>query len=191
MKIHIDENILNKEGYTLSDFAMLLFYLKQDKTIEEACDKLWEKGLLVKDIDGFTINKVKFEELQNLMATISSPEDIEKRAERLSPILRNLYPKGKKPGTAYYWPDSKVNIAKKLLGFFKKYGSDYTDEEIIQATKNYVSGFNGDYTYMHLLKYFISKRDKITGEEKSELASYIDNMNSPEVQNDNWLTELK
>lgn len=191
MKINIDENILNKEGFTLSDFSMLLFHLKKDKTIEEACEKLWEQGFLIKDVNGYSINKVKFEELQNLMATISSPENIQKRAERLSPILREIYPKGKKPGTTYYWQDSKVNIAKKLLVFFKKYGSGYTDDEIIQATRNYVSAFNGDYTYMHLLKYFISKRDIVTGEEKSELASYIDNQSAGEVQNDNWLTELK
>ena len=81
-----------------------------------------------------------------------------------------------------------------------KYG-EYSDEQIIQATKAYVDSFNGNYTYMQLLKYFIWK-NKVTGEEvvrgrivgevekQSQLAAWIEDAPEKTVNND-WDVTLR
>lgn len=99
------------------------------------------------------------------------------RFENLAEQLREIYPKGKKPGTAYMWRDSNAIITKKLQALVKQYGDCFTDEEAIEATKRYVESFNGNYQYMQLLKYFISKavvKDNQV-ETSSQLLSYIEN----------------
>lgn len=97
--------------------------------------------------------------------------------EELANELREIYPKGKKPGTAYMWRDSTALIVKRLKAFIKKYG-EYKHEDILMATKKYVTSFNGNYTYMQLLKYFIFK------DEESQLLSYISNPEEEEVINE-------
>ena len=108
----------------------------------------------------------------------------EERCTQLAEKLREIFPAGKKPGYAYTWRDSISCIADRLKKFFMKYG-EYTDEQVIEATKAYVASFNGNYTYMQLLKYFIWK-NKVTGEEvvrgrivgeverQSQLAAWIE-----------------
>lgn len=106
--------------------------------------------------------------------------------------LRNLYPEGRKPGTSYMWRDTTRVIAKKLLTTLRKYKLTPTDEQLIAATKTYIDSFNGDYSYMQLLKYFISKQVIKDGvaEETSQLASYLQNKQS-DSQNTEWVTTLK
>lgn len=103
--------------------------------------------------------------------------------------LQSLYPGGKKPGTNQYWKGNKKEIIVKLQGFYKRYGNEYTPEQIVEATKQYVDSFNGQYAYMQLLKYFIWK-DMPNGEKKSELASYLENEGVDSVGMD-WTSELK
>lgn len=107
------------------------------------------------------------------------------RFEKLAEKLRELYPKGKKPGTAYMWRDSNAIIAKKLKAVVKKYGDCFTDEQAISATRKYVESFNGNYQYMQLLKYFICKIVVKDGqnEESSQLLSYIENEGQNDVNN--------
>lgn len=92
--------------------------------------------------------------------------------------LKEIFPKGKKPGTNYYWADGVAIIEKRLKLFFRKYGETYSCEQIVQAAKDYVDSFNGNYTYMKLLKYFILK-EKVGAagdqESESELINYIEN----------------
>ena len=76
---------------------------------------------------------------------------------------------------------------------FKKYGSNFTNEQIIQATEKYVEGFNGSYQYMRLLKYFIFK-EKVGAngeiEGDSELISYIENADEEENLKNEWTSTL-
>lgn len=127
-------------------------------------------------------------------------ENTEERFVNLANKLRELYPAGKKPGYAYTWRDSTSCIVDRLKKFFLKYG-DYSDDEIIDATKRYIASFNGDYKYMQLLKYFIWK-NKVTGgelvdgrlvgevEKQSQLASFIENKEEETAKID-WDLELK
>jgi hypothetical protein len=123
------------------------------------------------------------------------------RFNNLANKLRELYPQGKKPGVQYMWRDSTSIIANRLKKFFLKYG-EHSDDEIIEATKKYVNSFNGNYTYMQLLKYFIWK-NKVTGgeliegrlvgevEPQSQLAAFIENNDSLKTVNADWELSLK
>ena len=78
--------------------------------------------------------------------------------------------------------------------FFKKYGADYTDEQIIQATKSYVESFNGDYRFMRVLKYFIFKEEKGADgmvESTSDLINRIDNAGQEDTENNNWMNAVR
>lgn len=122
------------------------------------------------------------------------------RLTELANKLRQLYPEGKKPGYAYTWRDSTACIVDRLKKFFLKYG-EYTDDDIVDATKRYIASFNGDYRYMQLLKYFIWK-NKVTGaeliegrlvgevEKQSQLASYLENKEENTSSTD-WDIQLK
>lgn len=112
--------------------------------------------------------------------------------ENLAIKLRELFPEGKKAGTNYYWRDSVATIAKKLKALVKKNGECFTDEQAIIATKEYVSSFNGNYQYMQLLKYFISKQKVVDGtvEEESQLLSYIENAGQEAKHRDDWMSTM-
>ena len=116
------------------------------------------------------------------------------RLNLLAIRLKEIFPKGKKDGTNYYWADGVALIVRRLQLFFKKYGNTYTDEQIIQATEKYVQGFNGNYQYMRLLKYFILK-EKVGAagevEGDSELISYIENAGQEENLRNDWATTLR
>ena len=84
-------------------------------------------------------------------------------------------------------------IVRRLKLFFKKYGNEFTDEQIVQAAEKYVQGFNGNYQYMRLLKYFIFK-EKVGAngevEGDSELISYIENAGQEEDLKNDWTSSL-
>ena len=65
-----------------------------------------------------------------------------------------------------------------------------TKTSLIEATKKYIQSFNGNYTYLKLLKYFIWK-DEIRDREviqTSILADYLENKNT--TVNNNWSSTL-
>ena len=144
-----------------------------------------------------------------LVETIIAGSDLQKdRGEEsmreLADKLRALFPAGNKPGYKYAWRDSTSCISDRLTKFFLKYPEckKFTDDDIVDATKRYISDFNGDYRYMQLLKYFIWK-DKMTGEElvrgrivgekemQSQLANYLLNKEDETTTQKEWDSELK
>lgn len=126
---------------------------------------------------------------------INSDNNITKRStniEELADKLRNIYPSGKIYNTNYYYRCNRQDIINKLKTFFKIYGTKYTDEQIINATRKYIKSFNGNYAYLKLLKYFIWKDERLKGESvQSLLADFIENENSEDIANDDWTVELK
>lgn len=149
------------------------------------------------DENGQLIAPVITEEGVNLITDIFINGDIsaidERRYEDIATKMRELFPKGKKEGTNHMWRDSAPIIARRLKLLFKKYNRLFTEKEILDATKRYVDSFNGDYRYMQLLKYFISKQkieDGCTVEE-SQLLSYLTNEDQVNTTNDEWTTELR
>lgn len=195
MKITIDTEILNKYNLSIKEFFILyLNYLDFD--ISSINSSLVEKGVVGNNL--YENNKlVLSNNTKDLISTIFIESDknvqkVDNRFENLAQKLRDLYPKGNKPGTSYPWRDSNVVIAKKLKTLVYKHNVQFTDEQAINATRKYVESFNGDYRYMQLLKYFIWKSK--TGEDGTEfnstLLSYIENEGQIESNND-WTAELR
>ena len=112
--------------------------------------------------------------------------------KELADKLRSIYPEGKMAGTSYYYRCNRADIVRKLKSFFRRYG-EYTPEQIIEATQRYVDSFNGNYTYLRLLKYFIWKDENKDGEvlSISQLADWIENKNEANAANSDWVTQLK
>ena len=126
---------------------------------------------------------------------INSDSNVTKRStsiEELADKLRNIYPNGKIINSNYYYRCNRQDIINKLKTFFKMYGTKYTDEQIINATQKYINSFNGNYTYLKLLKYFIWKDERLKGESvQSLLADFIENESSEDTTSSDWTVELK
>lgn len=198
MKFIIDTEICDKQAVPI-DTTLLLIAMYLDKFVGRGSfDDAVYRGLIVHS--GLDINnnpknpKITQKGVDYVESIFLNSEfkeaKIKDRFENLAIELRNIFPEGKKAGTAYMWRDSIPKIVLRLKAFVKKYG-DYKDEDIINATRRYVESFNGDYRYMQLLKYFIFKKDIIGGEseENSQLLSYISNQG--EDLDDDWNTSLK
>jgi hypothetical protein len=92
--------------------------------------------------------------------------------------MRDLYPKGYKPGTTYPWRDSVAVIVGKLKTLVSKYRFYFTEDEAISATKEYIDTYKNDNKFMKLLKYFILKTDTDGGgnrQIKSDFMTIIEN----------------
>lgn len=193
MRYTIDDTILSKHNLTEEEFIALIISFK-DLDIKRGNDNLIAKGIADRNVyDNSKI--VLSNNTRNLVSSIiidSDKETINKEEEFLdiAESLRELYPKGKKPGTTYMWKDSNTIIAQKLKTLVVKFGYKFTKEQAIDATKRYIDSFKGDYRYMQLLKYFILKTDRSIGEVRSDFMSYIENAGQEEVDS-NWLSEIR
>ena len=193
MRYTIDDAILSKYNLTEEEFIALVVSFR-DLDIQRGNANLIAKGIADRNIYDKT-KIVLSDNTKNMISSIivDSDKEIINRKEEILDVaesLRELYPKGKKPGTTYMWKDSNTIIAQKLKTLVVKFGYKSTKEQAIEATRRYIESFRGDYRYMQLLKYFILKTDRSTGEIRSDFMSYIDNENQGEV-NSNWLSEIR
>lgn len=198
MKLVIDSEVCESKGLTLEEF-IVLYLNSKNVDISKTINSIIEKKVAGRDL--FNPNAVVLSSnSRKLLEEIILDSDKtvaknNKRLENLAERLRELYPEGKKQGTQYYWRDSNSVIVKKLKALVKKYGDCFTDEQAINATKKYVESFNGNYQFMQLLKYFISKNVVKGGEveETSQLLSYIENAGQEDKQQMtiDWETELR
>ena len=202
MKFVFDFDKLEKYNLTKEEaFYLLMKGFDMNSTEEDIITTLNEKGFLYMDYLPedkefvFTLSINGAEQIKQFLLDSEITQEVsgKDRFELLAEKLRELFPTGKKDGTNYYWRDSIKIIANKLRGLKKVYNAEFTDEEAIEATKKYVESFNGNYTYMQLLKYFISKREIKNGElvESSQLLSYIENKGDVEMQRNDWINTLK
>ena len=114
------------------------------------------------------------------------------RYRALADKMREVYPKGLKPGTNYQWRDSTAIIADRLMKLVAKYNIELTDAQAVAATKRYIASFNGNYRYMQILKYFISKQKPVEGapaEQNSQFLSFLQNEEST-TENQDWTANL-
>lgn len=191
-KVSINKDVLEKNNLSMDEFLVLLLTYNK-ANIQEVKQSLVEKGLA--DFSVFDDELVISSTTKDLITSITIDSDVkvlskDKEFKELADKLKELFPKGKKAGTTYMWRDSTAVIARKLKTLVVKYDYQFTEEQAIKATKAYVESFNGDYTYMQLLKYFILK-SLPDGEIKSDFMSYIENEGQEDALSDNWLTEMR
>lgn len=191
-KVSINKDVLEKNNLSMDEFLVLLLTYNK-ANIQEVKQSLVEKGLA--DFSVFDDELVISSTTKDLITSISIDSDVkvlskDKEFRELADKLKELFPRGKKAGTTYMWRDSTAVIARKLKTLVVKYDYQFTEEQAIKATKAYVESFNGDYTYMQLLKYFILK-SLPDGEIKSDFMSYIENEGQEDELSDNWLNEMR
>lgn len=188
MKYTIDEKTALKHHLSLDEMLALML-AKQKVNFTVLLERMLKRELVHQDMFGnYVINDYWDDEMQQVL--LESDKDVPKEANLnyLVEQLREIFPKGIKTGSAA-WRGNTREIKLRLQKFFKIYENTYSDEAIIEATKKYVDSFNGNYTYMRILKYFILKDEiKIDEygnryvEQVSELANFLEN----EMENDNF-----
>lgn len=197
MKIVIDEEVCSSKGISFEEVLMILL-VKTGVNIQELINQMVANEALVEESSGHYLVSQGWDDIC-CDALLSSETSLPK-ADRLDVLvakLRSIFPAGKKEGTtSTYWKGNPREIKLRLKKFFKLYGDQYTDEQIVQAAKDYVASFNGNYSYMRSLKYFIWKDEKRTNsdgtyiEEVSDLCTFLENAGE-ESYNNNWNTTLR
>ena len=191
MKYIIDEKVCEKHNLTITEVLCLLFLKSCDGKPSEVITKLINEEKLVEaelfDPDNTTnlyLTPHWDDEVSAIILESDNSVPDKDRIENLVNKMRELFPKGMKIGNSA-WRGNVRELKLRMQKFFKLYG-DYSDEAILKATKAYVDSFNGNYTYMRILKYFILKSEikqhqnelgEIVSqvEDVSELANVLDN----------------
>lgn len=182
MNITINTKILQKHNLSLGEFLlMLLGYFEID--LEDCHNTIIRKALaernVMKNMGIILSNNNKDLVAQILLESnekvINSGIDF----EELATELMNCYPQGNKPGTTHKWRGTIDMIAQKLRTLVAVHDFQFTPEEAIQATINYVSSFEPPYQDMLLLRSFLltTKKTPIDGfgEINSLFMTYIEN----------------
>lgn len=194
----LNKKAAQQNGITI-DEALLMLVIHNKANLERAEKALIQEGLITAERNdlfqqvGWRLTNKGTEVLDSVIMDSDKEQEPQDRLIQLATRLKEIFPKGKKDGTNYYWADGVALIVRRLKLFFKKYGNKFTDEQIVQAAEKYVQGFNGNYQYMRLLKYFIFK-EKVGAngevEGDSELISYIENAGQEENLRNDWTSSL-
>lgn len=196
--LRVISSALEKQKLSLREFFILyLYYTGYPITQGELTSLVEKKCLVPPDLfleqQDYSISSAGKGRVEAVLAESSDSEISTARLENLALKMKQIYPKGKKPGTNYYWSDGTLLIMRRLKMFFAKYGNEYTDDQIIRATVQYVEDKEGDPT-MRLLKYFIFK-EAVSGygevEPTSDLLTYIENMGEEEEDDKQWGENLR
>ena len=180
--ITLSEEGWRKNGTTVEE-VLVLFAIHDQEDLGRIQENLVNKGYITSYGDikfplKWRITNAGKDLINSVLVDSDKVIPKERDLIPLATALKGVFPKGKKDGTNYYWAEGVALIVRRLRLFFKKYGNTYTDEQIVAAANKYVESFNGMYTYMKLLKYFIFK-EKVGAagevEGESELINYIEN----------------
>lgn len=197
MKYIIDENICKEYNLT-TDECLLLTILIKGQNIYNLLQSLVQKNFISKSVlseEDFVTSDKTAEIVSNIL--IESEPKAQLKDEELTQLtksLQEIFPKGKKPGTTYYWRGNTIEITRKLKTLAGKYNVALNPEKVLSAARHYVNSFNGDYTKMRLLKYFILKAEKDSDgniQIYSDLKSLLENEGQDDTTtNRDWTTEL-
>ena len=191
MKYIIDEKVCEKHNLTITEVLCLLFLKSCDGNYSDVVSKLIKEEKIIEsntldsnNVDYLYLTPHWDDEVSSIILESDNSVPDKDRIENLVNKMRELFPKGMKIGNSA-WRGNVRELKLRMQKFFKLYG-DYSDEAILKATKAYVDSFNGNYTYMRILKYFILKSEikqhqndlgEVISqvEDVSELANMLDN----------------
>jgi hypothetical protein len=199
MKITIDDKICLKHKLSIEE-VLIALAVKYGKNLKETYENLLNREVLVKDDENTYLTQHWNDVLDEIILDSNGAIDDEERLKNLANRMKEVYPKGKMPGTPYYYQCNTREIMLKLKKFFKIYGN-YADDDIVEATKRFVSSFNGNYKFLPLIKYFIFK-DKLVMDEdgmqhvspESQLATFLENKDNNDnlvAASDDWLSAVR
>ncbi len=198
--------ILKDSGISIQEYLSLLSiyfgensYDSKDKNVLSnrlIFSSLIEKGLILTSLNRkYVMILPKGTSLVELIeVNMEQKKKNEQELRELASRMQEIFPEGKKilPGfNSQYWRGNKTEIVSALKRFFVTFDDGYTNEDIIDATKRYVDSFNGNYTLMRVLKYFIIKADRkqnsdgtTSVETISDLATFLENKDNHDSFND-------
>lgn len=189
--IYINESSCNKHKLSINE-AIDLLAIDRSNNRDTTVKQLLDKKLIYPEYDAnynvrrWLLTDSGKETLISIIADSKGASRTDEQLVELCKAMQSLFPTGKKIGTgSYYWRGNTMEIVNKLKKYFIRFGDIYTDDEILDATKRYVESFHGDYRFMRLLKYFISKQElNASGEleETSELLTFLENKNQENGQ---------
>ena len=202
MKITIDKKVCIKHKMTPQEVMIALAV--RIGGFEDSIENMVNREILVDD-NTYKVTQHWSDVLDEIISDSSgSVEKSDEELLELAKQMRELYPQGKMKDrygrmTPYYYRCNNGEVVKKLKKFFTIFGS-VSNEDILDATKRYVASFQGNYTGMRLIKYFIIKDDVKPSEDGtghveqiSDLATFLENKESEGaegVNNDDWTTKL-
>ena len=203
MKITIDEKACLKHKMTLQEVLIALAIRNTDAS--EEIPNMLKREILIEDKseDWYKVTQHWSDVLDEILC--DSSKDCDKSDEELLELakrMRAVYPEGKMKDrfgriTPYYYRCNNSEVVKKLKKFFTLFGN-YTDEDVVDATKRYVAACQGDYNgKLRLIKYFILKdavketEDGNHVEQVSDLLTFLENKESEgeeeATNSDDWL----
>ena len=206
MKITIDEDVCIKHKMTLEE-VFLALAIRSNK-LEDNLENMVKREMIVDDKNGYLVTQHWSDVLDEIICESSGVnERTEESLTALAEKVRECFPKGKMKDrlgrdTPYYYRCNKSEVSKALNRFFTQFGN-YSDSEIIDATKRYVASFNGNYTGMRLAKYFIMKnpiKQDENGrgyvEQVSDLLTFLENKESEKevgvvINSDDWMMNVR
>lgn len=198
MTISLNKEACSNNNITLGE-ALLMIVIANKADLKKAEQALISKGYITAERNrlfqpiGWVLTRKGATVIDSVILDSDKHQEPQDKLNSLATRLKEIFPKGKKDGTNYYWAEGVALIVRRLKLFFKKYGNEFTDEQITTAAEKYVQSFNGNYQYMKLLKYFIFK-EKVGAagevEGESELINYIENAGQEESLRNNWLGEI-
>lgn len=189
--ICIDKNLCFTEGYNIETILALKAASLGRPITNIIYNKAEENELITRSIDSYGFERINVTEKGlELLKTIEEKSLASKKDNsdiylEIAKEIREIFPSGRKEGTAYLWRDSENAIAVRLEKVFKANKIIPNKEKIIAATKVYVDSFKGNYTYMQLLKYFIIK------DGDSQLLAYLENIDNLEEEDNEWQTTMR
>lgn len=199
MKMVID--ITKGASFNLSLQDILIALAISKENYKKSILKLTERGVITKVGDTYLITD-KWADSINSLAKSDFITD--ERLSELATRVQDCFPKTKMRDmrgneTPFYYRCNKAEIRNKLRKFLERYG-EYSDDEIVDATKRYVASFNGNYAGMRLAKYFIWKDDRRLDEDGrtkvenvSDLATFLENKDEDDVVRvpEDWMMQSK
>ena len=197
MKYIIDEDVCKQNDLKLCELLVILT-IKSCNNLPKLLLDMEERKLIVKDMfNDFMVTQRWDDVATTILLDSDTNKQSPDRLDNLASKLMEIFPREKKSGTCHYFRGNKKDNILRLKKFFKLYGK-YTDKQILDAAKSYVSSFNGDYSYMRILKYFIWKDEvKINSEgvryvdEVSDLANWIENAGQEDTLKNDWEVTLR
>lgn len=193
MKVTIDEKQCERRGLQPEEVLLSLF-LRCGADLAKTIDELLKREVIVFVEGKYYVTQHWSDVIDEILVDSSGAVDDEVRLLNLAEKMRKCFPAGKMPGTPYYYRCNNREVILKMKKFFLQYGN-YTDDAIVDATKKFIASFNGNYRYLPLVKYFISKNKTVQDEdgtnhivETSALATYLENKEDDIEYNEDWLS---
>lgn len=180
MKIVIDEEVISRSKYSFEEFLNLLI-IHAGFNPGNLNSELIAKQYIISDNNKFYLSNVVKSDIVNLLIDSECNIDVSDIKE-LANQMRLLFPEGLKVGSTS-WRMSVGDAVTRLKQFKKIYGN-YSNEDILKATKRYVEFFKneGSNKYMKCMRYFIYHNKTVENEDgsgsrerQSLLAEWIDN----------------